>query len=89
MTFDPATNSFYTTNDPINGSAFASQIQQIDASTGAITIHQIGINQSTLLVEGLGVETNPAVPAPEPATLVLLGIGVTGFGLVRRRRDLP
>jgi hypothetical protein len=67
MTFDPLTNSFYTTNNPIDPGSFASQIKQIDATTGAITILQINDTPtSSILVGGLGVETQAAEAVPEP-----------------------
>jgi hypothetical protein len=87
MAFDPLTNSFYTTNASIDSGGFASQIKQINATTGAITILQINDTPtSSILVGGLGFDTESSVP--EPSTWVMMILGFAGLGHMGFRQSL-
>ncbi len=84
--FDPARNAFYLTSAPIDKSLFSARIDEIDATTGALT--QISLPPLGGLigqfVAGVGV-ASASTSTPEPTSIMQLLKYIFGMAVVIRR----
>ena len=67
----------------VNATLGSQQIEYIVGPAFVTITNDPGVYDVTLTSTPL----NPTTPAPEPATLLLLGIGLAGAGVVRRKRQ--
>ena len=88
--YDPTRNVFYLTSEPVNGTAFSSIVDVIDAATGTLTQPSLVFPPfQGQLINGLGVGASRAqAPVPEPGSLLLLSVGLTALGIPGWRRKL-
>ena len=84
--FDPARNAFYFTSEPIDGSLFSGAIDEIDATTGALTQISLPPIGGPLgqYVAGLGV-ASASTSTPEPTSIMQLLTYIFGMAVVIRR----
>ena len=84
--FDPARNAFYFTSEPIDGSLFSGAIDEIDATTGALTQISLPPLGGPLgqYVAGLGV-ASASTSTPEPTSIMQLLTYIFGMAVVIRR----
>ena len=81
---DPLEGAEYARLDVFDLMPFIAYLDGADAITVEVAIPYIGEDGWSLDYSLLEIEGTPA-PIPEPATMLLLGTGLAGLGVFRRR----
>ena len=83
IAFNPFNDEYYVSN--INENSFST----FDINGNFLATTTLGLPippcSACRLIEGLSFDYSQTIPTPEPASLLLLGAGLLGLGLARRR----